>query len=167
MIKSRFALALILSLSAMTGTMCCKRTRTTADPKTELAGANAVTTGITGRVEVWEGNFMPLIAPERRQNQIKPAVARRVRVYQPVHIEGGLADAKRDTIPTPLVAETVTDSSGHFAVSVASGTYSIFAEENGGWYNNGWSEKGIQGEVTVTEGKTTDVVIKITTKATF
>lgn len=162
MSKSRFALVIALSLAAMTFTMCCKQTRTTAG-----TAGTPVTTGITGRVEVWEGNFMPPIAPERRNNQIKPGAGRRVRVHQPVKVEGGLADAKRAQISTPLVAEVMTDSAGYFAISIPPGTYSIFVEENGGWYYNGWNEQGIQGAVTVEEGRTSEVVIKISTKATY
>jgi hypothetical protein len=159
----------ILAAAALTCTMCCKQTRSTAETKAGLVAeaAKPITTGIAGRIEVWEGNFMPPIEPERRTNQIKPGAARRVRVHEPVKIEGGLASSKRETIATPLVAEVMADSAGRFTISVPPGTYSIFVEEDGGWYYNGWSEKGIQGEVSVEDGKLTEAVIKITTKATF
>lgn len=170
MTRSRLSLTIVLALTAMTFTMCCKQTRSTTDTKTDLSAGTTPTpvkTGIVGRVEIWEGNFMPPVEPERRKNQIKPGVGRRVRVHEPVKVEGGLASAKRGEISTKVVAEVVADTAGHFAVAVPPGTYSIFVEEDGGWYYNGWNEQGIQGAVTVEEGKTTEAVIKITTKATF
>jgi hypothetical protein len=100
-------------------------------------------------------------------HKITPGAGRRVRVHEPLKIEGGLASAKRETIPTAVVAEVMADSAGHFAIPLAPGTYSIFVEDSGGWYYNGWNEQGIQGAVTVKPDSISDVLIKITTKATF
>ena len=166
MTRSRIALMALLSLAAMTTTMCCKQHRSTASGTAGSQSA-AITTGIVGRVEVWEGNFMPPIAPERRANQIKPGAGRRVRVHEAVRIQGDMAQAKRAEVATPVIAEVMADSAGRFAISIPAGVYSIFAEDDGGWYYNGFSTNGIQGEVAVTEGQTTEVVIKIQCKATF
>jgi len=160
--QTRVTLLIVLVLAAVTFTMCCKQTRSAADDKTK-----SVKTGIVGRVEVWEGNFMPMVDPERRNNQIKPGAGRRVRVHEPLKMNGGLAEAMRAEVPTPVIAEVMADSAGRFSVAVPPGTYSIFVEENGGWYANVWNELGIQGAVTVEEGKLTEILIKITTKATF
>jgi hypothetical protein len=162
---TRVVLIAALAVTALGITTCCKRTR--SQSALQSADAASIATGIVGRVEVWEGNFMPPVEPERRNSQIKPAPNRPVRVYAPVRVEGGLAMSKRDTVTTNVIAEGVTDSTGHFAIAVPPGNYSIFVAEDGGWYNNSWNEQGIQGAVNVEEGKTTDVLIKITTKATF
>ena len=169
MVRVRFALMMALTVAAMTFTMCCKQTRNTETQADPLTGSvqSTVKTGIVGRVEIWEGNFMPPVDPERRNNQIRPGAGRRVRVHEPVKVEGGMAEAKRATISTPLIAEVIADSAGRYAVAVPPGTYSVFVEEDSGWYFNGWNEAGIQGAVTVEKGKTSEAVIKIQTKATF
>lgn len=123
---------------------------------------------ISGRVEIWEGNFMPVVAPGKIGGTITAGANRRVRVHEPVKLSpGGLAQARRDTVLTTLIAETVSDSAGQFSVSVSPGTYSVFVEENGGWYYNGWNGDGVQGGVTVLSDSTSDILIKITTKATY
>jgi len=125
-------------------------------------------TGIRGRVEIWEGNFMPMIAPGRSGGTITPGAGRRVRALEPVRLTAqGLAQARRDTVNTPLIAETVCDSAGHFFLAVPPGTYSVFVEERGGWYYNGWNGEGVQGAVIVSPDSAAAIVIKITAKATF
>ena len=124
--------------------------------------------GILGSVEIWEGNFMPMIAPGRSGGKITPGAGRRVRAYEPVRLKAqGLAQARRDTVTAPLIAETVCDSSGRFFLAVPPGTYSVFVEERGGWYYNGWNGEGVQGAVTVSPDSAAAIVIKITAKATF
>ncbi|HEY3294897.1 MAG TPA: hypothetical protein VGL38_05630 [bacterium] len=123
--------------------------------------------GISGRVEIWEGNFMPMVDPAKAKSQIKPGAGRRVRAYLPVVGDGGMVTAHRDSIPTAMVAETVCDSAGAFSMATPPGWYSVYVEDNKGWYANGWNGANVQGAVNVIEGKTTAVVIKITTKATF
>ena len=169
MSKSRIAIMLGLSLLAVTFTMCCKQTKSTTEETKSGASAEAQTVkqGITGRVEIWEGNFMPAIDEKRTNNKITPGAGRRVRVHESVKFEGAMNTTKHETIPTPIVAEVIADSAGQFAIAVPPGTYSIFVEENGGWYNNGWNDQGIQGAVIVEPDKTSEIVIKITTKATF
>lgn len=133
--------------------------------KAVAADSTDFTSGILGRVEVWEGNFMPMMEPGRG-GKITPAIGRRVRLHDPVTMNaGGLAQAKRDSVATTLIAETVTDSTGQFRFSVSPGDYSIFVEENGGWYYNGWNSEGVQGAVAVHADSVSDVLIKITTKA--
>ncbi len=159
--RTRLTLAIVLVLAAMTFTMCCKQTKSAG------AASQPIKTGIVGKVEIWEGNFMPPVPPERRENQIKPGAGLKVRVHEPVKVVGGLAESKRFQISTPLVAETVADSAGRFSVAVPPGNYSIFVQQDSSWYANSWNEQGIQGAVTVQEGKLTETLIKVTTKATF
>ncbi|MBU0509777.1 hypothetical protein KKH27_13205 [bacterium] len=123
--------------------------------------------GIAGRVEIWEGNFMPMVEPSKRSGQITPGAGRRVRVHKPVMISGGLAPDRRDSVTTTLVAESVCDSLGEFFLAVPPGKYSIFVEEGGDWYYNGFDGEGVQGAVTVDSGKVSEIVIKVTTKASF
>jgi hypothetical protein len=154
----------LLSLAALSLAMGSKQAR---EKKLHAADSALARQGIAGRVEIWEGNFMPMIDPAKFRSQIHPGVGRRVRAYLPVNVEGGLVSARRDTVASPMVAETVCDSAGVFFVPTPTGTYSVFVEENNGWYYNGFNGEGIQGAVTVDSGKTATIVIKITTKATF
>jgi hypothetical protein len=123
--------------------------------------------GITGRVEIWEGNFMPMMAPGKAGGKIIPGAGLRVRIHEPVRMSDGLATAQHDTVRSKLVVEAVCDSSGHFRVAVRPGTYSVFVEHNGGWYANSWDGAGVQGAATVEPGKLSEILIKITDKATF
>lgn len=122
--------------------------------------------GIDGRVEIWEGNFMPMTEPGTAQNSKTPGAGLRIRVHEPVKM-GASANATLVEVPTPLVAETTTDADGKFFIEVAPGQYSVFVEENGGWYFNGWNGEGIQGAVEVPPGEKASVFIKVTTNATF
>jgi hypothetical protein len=168
--KSRIAIVIALCLAAVTFTMCCKQTKSTADAAGNKFAAGSqkgeIKQGVKGRVEVWEGNFMPMVDKNSSNNKITPGAGRRVRLHEPVKA-GGIPAAKRETIPTPVIAEVMADSAGRFVMAAAPGTYSIFVEDSGGWYNNGWNDQGIQGAVTVKPDSVTEVLVKITTKATF
>jgi hypothetical protein len=154
----------VLSLTVVALSMGRKE----AAPRDSTAVSATPSSGIRGRVEVWEGNFMPMVSPGRSSGTILSGAGRRIRVYEAVRMGAqGLAQARRDTVTTPLVAETVCDSSGRFLMAVPPGTYSVFVEESGGWYYNGWNNDGVQGAVTVYPDSISDIVIKITTKATF
>jgi len=127
----------------------------------------AVEQGVAGTVEVWEGNFMPMVN-EPPGGSKTPAADRRVRIHEPFNAkEAGSFEARQDTISTPLVAETRTDSRGQFLVPLEVGTYSIFVEDEGGWYFNGWDGHGFQGLIRIDSGKVTQQDIHITTKAVF
>lgn len=127
----------------------------------------AVEQGVAGKVEIWEGNFMPMIGGNR-SGKITPAAGRRVRIHEPFNaIETGTTTAIRDTIPTPLIAEGYTDTTGQFLISLEVGTYSIFVEDNNGWYFNGWDGEGFQGLFQVDSGRVTTMDIRITKKAVF
>lgn len=153
--KTRFVLLAVLALSVMASAMGRKEKKS--------AG---IQTGIKGKVEIWEGNFMPMTDPKSGGGKVTPASDRMVRLYEPVH-SGGLAKARQDSISTKLVAEAKCNAAGEFVLEAPPGKYSIFVEEGGGWYFNGFDGEGVQGAVTVEAGKLTDFTIKITTKATF
>lgn len=124
----------------------------------------APASGVTGKVEIWEGNFMPMLDKETRDKQIKPGAGLTVRLYEPVK---GLSGAKVDSVTSALVAETVCDDKGVFTIPAKAGTYSLFVQDGNGWYANGWDGDGVQGAVVVEPMKMTEVLIKNTKKATF
>jgi hypothetical protein len=121
--------------------------------------------GIRGHVEIWEGDFMPMVDPKSSRNKIIPGSGCKIRVFQPVKLTS--SKAKMDSVPAPMIAKTACDSQGNFVVYVPAGDYSLFVEDNGGWYANSWNGQGIQGAVTVEAKKFTTVQLKITSKATF
>lgn len=120
--------------------------------------------GVTGKVEIWEGNFMPMLDKETRDKQIKPGAGLRVRLYEPVK---GLPGASVDSVAAVLIAETTCNENGMFTIPAREGTYSIFIEDGATWYANGWNGDGVQGAVEVEPNKMTEVLIKNTRKATF
>ena len=126
--------------------------------------APAPISGVTGKVEIWEGNFMPPIDSGSRDKQVKPGAGLLVRLYEPVK---GLPGAMVDSISTPMVAETTCDDKGMFTIPAKAGTYSLFIQEGNSWYANGWDGEGVQGAVVVEPMKMTEVLIKNTRKATF
>jgi hypothetical protein len=126
-----------------------------------------ITTGVTGRVEIWIGNFMPMVDPARGKGQIQPGSGLKVRAYPPIKVDGGMAAAHRDSILASVAAETVTDSTGHFFLPLIPGDYSVFVEDGTGWYYNGFNGDGVQGAVTVKPGIPAEILIKNTTKAIF
>jgi hypothetical protein len=158
--------AFLLLMLALTAAVLAMGRKEAKETHKSVADTTAET-GITGRVEIWEGNFMPMVEPARAQKQIRPGVNLRVRAYPPVRMDGSLATARRDSIPAVMVAETRSDTTGRFFLAVEPGQYSVFAEDSSGWYFNRFDSQGIQGAVTVTSGKATDVLIKITSRATF
>lgn len=119
--------------------------------------------GVTGTVEIWEGNFMPMIDKDRRDKQIRPGSGLRVRLHEPVKGAGG---PTLDSVATALIGEAVCDDHGRFTIPAQAGLYSIFVEDSGGWYANGWDGDGVQGPVTVEPMKMTEIVIKNMRKAT-
>ncbi len=124
----------------------------------------APASGVTGKVEIWEGNFMPMQDKETRDKQIKPGAGLLVRLYEPVK---GLAGATVDSVTSVLIAEAVCNEQGQFTIPAKAGTYSLFVQDGNGWYANGWDGDGVQGAVVVEPMKMTEVLIKNTKKATF
>ncbi|MCC6476628.1 hypothetical protein IT157_06170 [bacterium] len=80
-------------------------------PSTPAAPAS----GVTGKIEIWEGNFMPMIDKDRREQQIKPGANMKVRIHEPAK---GLLGTVVAEVPTSVVAETVSDESGRFTIPV-------------------------------------------------
>ncbi len=159
-------LLLFVVVIAAAGLALAMGSKQAKEKKVHTADSTVTHQGIAGRVEIWEGNFMPMVDSTKAKRQITPAVGRRVRAYMPVKVDG-LAAARQDTIATPMVAEAVTDSSGRFFMVTPAGLFSVFVEDNGGWYANGWNGDGVQGAVKVDSAQISYITIKNTTKATF
>jgi hypothetical protein len=149
----RFWLPVLLSLAALSFAM----------GKKEKAD-----TGIRGKVEIWEGNFMPMTDPNTTKNQVKPGAGRKVRVFDAVKADSESARkiALGESGPSP-VKEVVCNDEGEFTVNLKPGKYSVFVAEGTGWYANAFDGEGYQGAVTVEAGKLADLTIKITKKAVF
>jgi len=110
---------------------------------------------------------MPMVNGPPR-GKITPAAGRRVRVHEPLNVlETGSAVALHDTILTARIAETRTDTAGQYFLPLPVGRYSVFVEEEDGWYFNGWNGEGFQGLTQIDSGKVTIQDIRITTKAVF
>ncbi len=158
-----FILGLFVAAGLLFGMGRKEAKEQTAEPVKDIA---TVKQGVAGRVEIWEGNFMPMVDPAKVRGQITPGAGRRVRIYEPVKATSGSLTSIRDSIPAPVVAEVVCDSVGQFFVPLETGDYSVFVEESGGWYFNGFDGKGVQGAVSVAPDSVSPMVIKITLKAT-
>jgi hypothetical protein len=164
MIRSRWWLTLLLLIPLG---LALSMGRKEAPERERHASDSVRVGGIHGRVEIWEGNFMPPVDASGRNNSIKPGLGLLVRAYEPVKIGGGIASARRDSVPAPVVAQTTTDSTGRFFLPVPPGNYSVFVQQDSGWYYNGWNGEGIQGAVTVPPDSSGYLLIKVTTKAVF
>lgn len=70
-------------------------------------------------------------------------------------------------IPTPLVATVKTDATGHFAVELPPGQYSVFVQYENGFYANWFNEKNQIGPAEVQENKVTKLKFVVSAGATF
>jgi len=70
-------------------------------------------------------------------------------------------------IYTNLITTAESDAEGFFQVTLEPGTYSLFIKEGGNYYSNSYGGGREIFPVTVTEGEVTEVLINITTEATF
>lgn len=70
-------------------------------------------------------------------------------------------------IHTELIAIEESDSEGFFQVPLEEGAYSLFIMEGDNFYSNSYGSGGEIFPVTVTEGEVSEVLINITTEASF
>jgi hypothetical protein len=120
--------------------------------------------GIAGRVWFWEGNFMPPAA-----GSITPAL-RDVLIYTLTSLDSvdqvGYSPFYRN-IFTSLVAETVSNDSGFFQISLEKGQYSVFVREDTLYYSNLFDGHRNIYPVTVEVDSVTYIDFDITYKASF
>ncbi len=125
--------------------------------------------GVWGRIEFWEGDFMPGPRPPKGTVRF---VQRPVFVFEKTHFRDVVPDRKLGPIfyteiYTNLIANTESNSNGYFQVSLPEGSYSLFVQEQGRYYANGGDGQGYILPVTVTKGSVKRLDIRIDYKATF
>ncbi|MEO0099758.1 MAG: carboxypeptidase-like regulatory domain-containing protein [candidate division WOR-3 bacterium] len=121
--------------------------------------------GIKGRVEIWEGDFMP---PSQGRIYYEPKT---VLVFKKVNLLNCLKEEGKSTfytkINSPLIDSVITDQNGYFFLALPPGEYSLFVRERGLFYANLFDGDGFIFPVRVEKGKVTEVNIKIDYKATY
>lgn len=133
------------------------------DPPRNTAKVN-IEQGIWGDIWFWKGDFMPVGRGTICQ------VQRKVYIFEPTTREG--ADQVGSSpfftsVHTNLITTVDSDASGFFQVALEPGTYSLFILEGDNYYSNSYGPGGEIFPVTVTEGEVSEVLINITTEASF
>ncbi len=144
----------------------------------KIQNGKEIKQGIAGRVLFWEGDFMPMIGKEGSEpkgwngenDDRKKPVVRQVFIHELTSMKvlkkGDRVLFYRE-IPTKLVAETWTDSTGNFAVSLPVGEYSVFIREDSLFHATGADGVGNLWPVEVKKDSVTETQLNITYKATF
>lgn len=140
------------------------------DTSKSLAGSDLVQArqGLSGTVEFWQGNFMPVVDPANPGGSVSPVVRK---IY--IHEAATRDDVVRDgyggfysEVNTAWAATVTSDSLGRFSAELSAGTYSIFVWEQERYYANG-SSGGYINPVTVPVGTMVQVQVKIDYQATY
>ncbi|VAX21623.1 hypothetical protein MNBD_IGNAVI01-1005 [hydrothermal vent metagenome] len=126
-----------------------------------------ITQGVWGNVWFWEGNFMPIIDPNRAR--IIPVI-RKIYVYEATNdsmVErSGIGPFFRK-INSKLITTLYSEIDGFYQVSLPPGKYSFFVKEDSLFYANSWDGEGDILSAAVTENNIVKNQIDITYKATF
>ncbi len=125
----------------------------------------SITQGIRGEVWFWSGDFMPI-----RPSGSVTGVERDVWVHELTklsQVDPGPSPGFFRAVHTPLVAETRSDTSGAYEVSLAPGRYSLFVRENDLYYANDFDGEGNIQPVEVVTDSVTPHRIDITYEATY
>ncbi len=121
--------------------------------------------GIRGRVEIWEGDFMP---PSRGKVYYEK---RTIFVFQKANLKDCIPEEGRPTfykeIRAHFVDSVVSDKDGYFSIALLPGEYSLFVREEGSFYANLFDGEGFVFPVKVEKGKMSEVNIRIDYKATY
>ena len=127
-----------------------------------------ITQGIWGRVEFWEGDFMPRPPTEKSTGTIT-YVCRKIFIYELTHYNQVHALPENSTffdrIFTSRIAETWSNADGYYQIALPSGHYSLFVEENGLFYANRFGDDGCIQPVIVLPDSVTRYDIPIDYKA--
>ena len=123
--------------------------------------------GIEGYVYRMAGNFMPAPdMPPRKPN----GIATKVYIYEATNLK----DVERigftpsyQTIHTKLISTVQSDSTGHFAVELPVGSYSLFIKVNDHFYANAFDVANNISLTKVTEHSGTHVEIRQSAAAVF
>lgn len=120
--------------------------------------------GIWGDIWFWEGNFMPVGRGDICQ------VQRTVYIFELTtreDVDQVVYSPFFTNIYTDLIATVESDAEGFFQVALEPGTYSLFIMEGENYYSNRYGHDGEIFPVTVAAGEVSEVLINITTEATF
>ena len=125
----------------------------------------AVTTGITGQVVWVSGNQMP--GPGVTDVPGQP-VERTVIITEAVKMNELEGNAPLfSSVPKKIVKKLDTNNSGAFAVELAPGIYSIFIKEEEGYFANIFDNTNTVNPVVVSNGKVSDILIKVDYQASY
>jgi hypothetical protein len=160
-LKSIIKIALLMFLSLL----CLRCT----NHKDLMGSKPTITQGFWGRVEFWEGDFMPRPPTEKSTGTIT-CVCRKILIYELTHYNQVHSvpenSAFFDRIFTSRVAITWSNAEGYYQIALPSGHYSLFVEENGLFYANRFDDGDIQ-PVIVLPDSITRYDIKIDYKACY
>lgn len=124
-----------------------------------------ISEGIRGRVEIWEGDFMP-------PSTGKIYYAKKtILIFHKTHLKDATPESGSSTfytaLSTPLVDSVISDKAGYFSKRLPPGEYSLFVREKGIFYANMMDGEGFILPVKVEKGKVSEVNIRIDYKATY
>jgi len=139
------------------------------DSAKPISPAPSIEQGIYGRVEFWEGDFMPVVLPDEPSGTVTP-VKRKIFFFEKTTFNDVVQEgygAFYSEIKTNLMATAESGTDGRYEISLPPGDYSVFVRENDLYYANGSNGDGYIWMVTVPPDETTEYIIKITHTATF
>ena len=123
-------------------------------------GALLSTQGIEGRLLWLAGNQMPSTEP--RNSAAGSPVQRTVLIYELTHRDQCTrGDRLYTNIDSEMVAKVESDSLGYFMATLPVGNYSIFTQEELGYFANRFNAQGHINPIAVTKGRITTITIKI------
>lgn len=104
------------------------------------APAGHIKQGISGKVYLKTGNAMP--SPGRKMVEGTPVV-RTVLIYELTRRTDAIANGTLFShLKTKLIAKTQSDTTGHYAIALPTGKYSVFVAVDGGLFANLFDDKG-------------------------
>ena len=133
----------------------------------KLSSEGIVSQGIKGQVTQVSGNRMP--DPDEPATQPQ-ALKTTIYIYEGTNIsqvERVGTSPFYSAIKTPLVKEIESDSTGHFAVTLDPGNYSLFTKVDGKFYANSFDSRNNIAMVTVEKDKVSQFNISVSPKASY
>ncbi len=121
--------------------------------------------GVEGVITQLTGNQMPMVG--------KPAAKPRPIAAEVFFYEAATAQQAQGTIPvfnkvnTRMVAKVKSDTTGHYQVALAPGTYSIFIRQDAGLFASETDGSGVLTPVTVAAGQVSQRSVTVTLGAAF
>lgn len=123
--------------------------------------------GLEGIVQIVKGDRMPSPDIPLAEPAGYPTTVYIHRLTEVAQLRKMNKSGLYTNVPTPLVTSVTTDSSGHFAVELPPGEYSVFVQYENGFYANWFNEKNQIGPAIVLEKKLTRLKLLISADATF